>query len=79
MRDVRGVLRRVREGAEVIVTNDESADVVMRPVDFPRRKISEVMAIIGIGCGAVMDESFARDIQSAIDSHREPLDPPAWD
>jgi hypothetical protein len=26
-----------------------------------------------------MDDGFARDVQAAIDSHREPLEPPAWD
>jgi hypothetical protein len=28
---------------------------------------------------ATTDGDFARDIQAAIDSHREPLEPPAWD
>jgi hypothetical protein len=26
-----------------------------------------------------MDADFARDIEAAIESHREPLEPPAWD
>ena len=28
---------------------------------------------------AVMDADFAKDVESAIASHREPLEPPAWD
>ena len=26
-----------------------------------------------------LDEDFARDLETVIDSHREPLKPPAWD
>jgi len=26
-----------------------------------------------------MDADFARDVQAAIESHREPLEPPVWD
>jgi hypothetical protein len=28
---------------------------------------------------AVMDAEFARDVEAAIESHREPLNPPAWE
>jgi hypothetical protein len=28
---------------------------------------------------ATLDEGFARDLEEAINSHREPLNPPAWD
>jgi hypothetical protein len=28
---------------------------------------------------AVIDSDFAKDVEAAIESHREPLDPPAWD
>jgi hypothetical protein len=26
-----------------------------------------------------MDADFAKDVEAAIESHREPLEPPAWD
>jgi hypothetical protein len=28
---------------------------------------------------AVMDADFAKDVEAAVESHREPLNPPAWD
>ena len=31
------------------------------------------------GSTATLDESFAKDVEAAIDSHRAPLNPPAWD
>jgi hypothetical protein len=30
------------------------------------------------GSFATLDADFARDAEAAINSHREPLDPPAW-
>ena len=27
----------------------------------------------------VLDVDFAEDVEAAIESHREPLEPPAWD
>ena len=77
IRDVRAVLSRVRAGAEIIV-GDGTADVVLRPAVPARRKLSEVMASISSGCRGI-DKEYAADIQAAIDSRREPLDPPAWD
>jgi hypothetical protein len=31
------------------------------------------------GSAATIDPEFAHDVEQAIASHREPLDPPAWD
>ena len=31
------------------------------------------------GSTATLDGGFAGDVEEAIESHREPLDPPAWD
>jgi hypothetical protein len=28
---------------------------------------------------ATIDEDFAKDVEAAINSHREPLTPPEWD
>jgi hypothetical protein len=28
---------------------------------------------------ATIDPDFAKDVAAAIESHREPLNPPAWD
>lgn len=45
----------------------------------PRRTISECIALLPKDSTAVMDADFARDVEAAIESHREPLEPPAWD
>jgi hypothetical protein len=44
-----------------------------------RRSISESIALLPEDSTAVMDADFAKDVESAIASHREPLEPPAWD
>jgi hypothetical protein len=31
------------------------------------------------GSTATLDQDFARDLEAVIDSHRDPLNPPAWD
>jgi len=73
------VLARVRQGAEVVVEHDRQPVAVLRPVVPPRRRISEVLALMSRTSTATMDADFAQDVQTAIDSHREPLEPPAWD
>jgi hypothetical protein len=32
-----------------------------------------------LGYAPLPDPDFAADVQAAIDAHRKPLDPPAWD
>lgn len=44
-----------------------------------QRKISECLALLPDDSAAVMDPDFAKDVEIAIESHREPLEPPAWD
>lgn len=73
------VLAKVRQGVEIVVEKDRQPVAVLKPVVPPRRKVSEVLALIPRTSTAVMDPEFARDVQSAIDSHRESLEPPAWD
>ena len=73
------VLAKVRQGAEIVVEHDRQPVAVLRPAVPPRRKISEVLALMSKTSAATMDADFARDVQAAIDSHREPLEPPAWD
>ena len=79
--DFASVLARVRAGAEVVI---ESAGgklpvaVIHSPVP-PRRSISECIALLPEDSTAVMDADFAKNVEAAIESHREPLEPPAWD
>ena len=78
-RNLHSVLEKVRQGVEVVVEQDRQPVAVLRASDPPRRRISEVLALMLKDSTATMDAGFARDIQAAIDSHREPLDPPSWD
>ncbi len=73
------VLAKVRQGAEVVVEHNNQPVAVLKPAVPPRRRISEVLARMSKTSSATMDADFARDVQAAIDSHREPLAPPAWD
>lgn len=78
-RDLPAVLDKVLEGIEVVVERDQRAIAVMRASEPPRRRVSEVLALMSKHSSGRMDADFARDVQAAIDSHREPLDPPPWD
>jgi antitoxin (DNA-binding transcriptional repressor) of toxin-antitoxin stability system len=78
-RDLHAVLEKVRQGVEVVVEQDRQPVAVLRASDPPRRRVSEVLALMPKDSTATMDADFAHDIQAAIDSHREPLDPPTWD
>ena len=80
-RDFAGVLARVRAGAEVVIESEGGnlpVAVIHAPAP-PRRTISECIALLPEGSTAVMDPDFARDVEAAIESHREPLEPPAWE
>ena len=72
-------LEKVRQGLEVVVEDDHQAVAVLRPAAPPRRKISEVLALMPKNSTATMDADFAHDIEAAIEGHRSPLEPPAWD
>jgi antitoxin (DNA-binding transcriptional repressor) of toxin-antitoxin stability system len=77
--DFPAVLEKVRQGAEIVVEHNHEPVAVLRPAVPLRRKLSEVLARMSKDSSAVMDANFARDVQAVIDSHREPLEPPAWD
>ncbi|HEY7387155.1 MAG TPA: hypothetical protein VH640_01515 [Bryobacteraceae bacterium] len=68
-----------RQGVEVVVEHDHQPVAVLRPALPPRRKISEVLALMDKHPIAAMDSDSARDVQAAIESHRESLEAPEWD
>ena len=78
-RDIRSILKRVETGAEVIIERDAHPVAVIRPAEPVRRRISECMALLPADSTATIDPDFAKDVEAAIDVHREPLEPPAWD
>jgi hypothetical protein len=63
------LLARVRAGAEIVLHATE-------PI---RRTISECIALLPEDSKATIDPDFSKDVANAIESHRAPLDPPAWD
>jgi antitoxin (DNA-binding transcriptional repressor) of toxin-antitoxin stability system len=82
-RDIHAVLAKVQEGVEVIVEQDHRPVAVIKTSKGPGRKISECIALAKaheekLGYAPVPDADFAKDVQAAIDAHREPLNPPPW-
>ena len=75
------VLERVRAGAEVVIDGHEPVVVSMRAsTREPGRLLSESIALAEAhGSSVTLDGDFARDLEAIINSHREPLNPPAWD
>jgi antitoxin (DNA-binding transcriptional repressor) of toxin-antitoxin stability system len=78
-RDFTGLLARVRAGVEVVIENGPTAVAVLHAPAPQRRSIAECIALLPEDSPAKVDEDFAKDVEAAIETHREPLDPPAWD
>jgi antitoxin (DNA-binding transcriptional repressor) of toxin-antitoxin stability system len=80
-RNFAALMAHVNEGSEVIIERNERPIAVVRPVTKqPGILLSEAIALAKArGFTATIDEDFARDVAAAIEAHREPLDPPAWD
>jgi antitoxin (DNA-binding transcriptional repressor) of toxin-antitoxin stability system len=84
-RDIHAVLARVQEGVEVIVEQDHRPVALIKtPPRGPGRPLSECIALAkaheeALGYALVPDPDFAKDVQAAIDSGREPFNPPDWD
>jgi hypothetical protein len=71
------VLARVRAGAEVVIESRKLPVAVFDAPAPPCRTISECIALFPDDSTAVMDADFSKDVEAAIESHREPLEPPA--
>jgi antitoxin (DNA-binding transcriptional repressor) of toxin-antitoxin stability system len=77
-RDVHGALEKIRQGAEVIVEQDNRPVAVIKSPPVKGRKMSEVIAAMeASGANATVDEGFARDVEEGIKLHREPWTPPS--
>jgi prevent-host-death family protein len=74
------VLARVRAGVEIVIGDEARPVAVVRPVEPHVRLLSESLRLAKEHAStATLDGDFARDLEAAINSHREPLNPPAWD
>jgi len=80
-KDFASLLDRVRTGAEVVIEHNARPVAVVRPAESPRgRLLSESIALAEAhGSTVTLDGDFARDLEEIVNSHREPLNPPAWD
>ena len=78
--DFPSLLARVRAGAEIIIECDAGAMAVIRPAEPHVRLLSESLRLAKErGSKATLDGDLARDLEEVVKSHREPLNPPAWD
>jgi antitoxin (DNA-binding transcriptional repressor) of toxin-antitoxin stability system len=75
------LLAHVTEGAEVVIENGSRPVAVLRPAEPPLgRLLSESLRLAREhGSTATLDGEFAKDVEAAIKSHGEPLNPPEWD
>ena len=74
-----GCSARVRAGAEIVIESGKLPVAVIHAPVPPRRSISECIALLPEDSTATIDPDFARDVEAAVESHREPLEPPARD
>ena len=78
--DFASLMARVRSGAEVIIEDNARPVAIVRPAEPYARLLSESLRLAREhGSTATLDADFAKDVEAAIESRREPLNPPAWD
>ena len=74
------VLAKVRAGAEVVIESGKLPIAVLRPLEPPVRLLSESLRLAqGHASTSTLDAQFGKDLEAAIESHREALNRPAWD
>jgi len=79
-RDFGSVLVRVRAGTEVVIKDGSRPVAVVRPVEPSVRRLSESLRLAREhGLTTTLDADFTKDVEAAIEAHRESLNPPAWD
>ena len=77
--DFASILDRVRAGVEIVIESGNHPVAILHPAEPVRRTISECIALLPEESTATIDPDFAKDVEAAVESHREPLSPPAWD
>ena len=80
-RDVRAVLEKVEQGADVIIEQEDHRPVAV--ISSPRRlgrPITEILSEARQRNSTVtLDEDFCKDLEEIIASHQRPWHPPSWD
>ena len=80
IRDIAAILQRVEQGAEVVIEKDQRPVAVIQPAPQPGRLLAECVALAEAhGSTVTLDENFGSDLESIVDSHREPLDASRWE
>jgi prevent-host-death family protein len=78
--DFASILDRVRAGIEIVIEHNACPVAVVRPAESHVRRLSESLRLAREhGSTVTLDPEFAKDVEAAVESHREPLVPPAWD
>jgi len=79
-RDFGSLLARVRAGAEIVIKDGSQPIAVVRPAEPLIRRLSESLGLAREhGSTATLDADFAKDVEAAVEVHRESLNAPAWD
>jgi len=74
------VLDNIRQGAEVIVEQDNLPVAVIGPPRRTGRLLSEAIAIAKArGSKATLDQEFMKDVEEGIAARSQPWNPPAWE
>jgi antitoxin (DNA-binding transcriptional repressor) of toxin-antitoxin stability system len=74
--DFASLMARIRAGAEVVIESGKRPVAVLHAAEPVRRTISECIALLPEDSTATIDPDFAKDVEAAIESHREPLNTP---
>lgn len=78
--DFASLIERVRAGAEFVIEKDARPVAILHPAEPYLRRLSESLRLAREhGSTVTLDGDFGRDVEAAIESHREPLTPPAWE
>ena len=75
--DFASLMARVRSGDEVVIEHNARPIAVVSPAETHVRLLSESLRLAREHHStATLDEDFAKDVEAAVESHREPLNPP---
>jgi antitoxin (DNA-binding transcriptional repressor) of toxin-antitoxin stability system len=72
------LIAKVRAGAEVVIENG-GPTVVLRLAPPAPRTLAESVELLPEKPAATIDPDFAADVESVVESHREPVEPPTSD